>query len=154
MDYRRLRVWRLADEFAFSTYRLMSALPPKDRYGIGEQMWRAALSVPANIVEGYSRDSARQLLYHLNVAIGSLAESLYLLDLATRLGVFSADDVRTAMELGDDLRPRLRAFSGAVRKGQSRFTRMEDGTSGIRASAPRTVHLNSAATSRSRSTRE
>lgn len=125
MDYRRLRVWRLADEFAFSTYRLVSALPPKDRYGIGEQLWRAALSVPANIVEGYTRDSARQLLYHLNVAIGSLSESLYLLDLATRLGVFQGSDARASSELGHDLRPRLRAFAGAVRAGQSRFTRIE-----------------------------
>ncbi|HEU5174960.1 MAG TPA: four helix bundle protein [Gemmatimonadaceae bacterium] len=139
MDYRRLRVWRLADEFAFSTYRLVSALPPKDRYGIGEQLWRAALSVPSNIVEGYTRDSTRQLLYHVNVAIGSLAESLYLLDLATRLGLLHVTDARTATELGVDLRPRLRAFAGAVRGGRSRFTGMEDGPTRIPSSRVRAV---------------
>ena len=122
-DYRSLQVWTIADQFAAAVYMTRTHVAPRDRFTIGDQLWRAALSVPCNIVEGYSRDSAKQLLYHLNVALASLNEALYLIDLATRLGAIDGAAAGSAVGLGVQLQPRLAAFARTVRNGRSRHSR-------------------------------
>lgn len=60
-------------------------------------MRRAAISVPCNIIEGCARRTEREYLHFVNIALGSAAETRYLLDLATRLGFLAAAD---AVSLG------------------------------------------------------
>jgi four helix bundle protein len=66
---------------------------PKDEiYGITSQLRRAALSVPTNIVEGYARKGDKELTRFINIAIGSMAETEYLLSFSSRLGYLSESD--------------------------------------------------------------
>jgi four helix bundle protein len=51
----KLEVWKLADDLAFEIYKITQQFPKEELYGITSQIRRAALSVPTNIVEGYSR---------------------------------------------------------------------------------------------------
>jgi len=92
MTYKELKVWQKADELALAIYRLTKNYPKDEIYGITSQLRRAALSVPTNIVEGYARKGDKELARFVNIAIGSLAETEYLLDFSHRLGYISGKD--------------------------------------------------------------
>ena len=86
MTYKDLKVWQKADELAMNVYVVTRKFPKNEMYGITSQIRRAALSVPTNIVEGYARKGDKELARFVNIAIGSLAETEYLLSFACRLG--------------------------------------------------------------------
>ena len=74
MHYRETVVWRRAMHVARDVYRLMRFLPHEEVYGMRAQMTRAAVSVPSNIAEGWTRESKAEKRQFLAVAQGSLAE--------------------------------------------------------------------------------
>ncbi len=65
------------------------SFPKEEIYGITSQLRRAGLSVPTNIVEDYGRQGNKELKQFVNIALGSLAETEYLLDFSLRLGYFN-----------------------------------------------------------------
>ncbi len=83
--YRKLLVWRQADEFAFQVYRFSRNFPPDECFGITSQLRRAVVSIPTNIAEASGRQNNRETRQFLNVALGSLAETEYLLSFCRRL---------------------------------------------------------------------
>jgi len=83
--YHKLLAWQRAHELVLAVYDLAKAFPRDESYGLTKQLRDAVVSVPANIAEGYGRNSDRQYLYHLNVAWGSLAETEYYIELALDL---------------------------------------------------------------------
>jgi four helix bundle protein len=85
-DYRKLRVFALADKIAVETYKATRGCPRQERYGLQGQIRRAAVSAVTNIVEASARRSAREYSHFLNISLGSATEVAYLLDLAARLG--------------------------------------------------------------------
>jgi four helix bundle protein len=56
-SYRDLRVWQEAMDLAEVCYRLTAGFPREEAYGLTSQTRRAAISIPANIAEGYGRNS-------------------------------------------------------------------------------------------------
>ncbi|MFZ5997362.1 MAG: four helix bundle protein [Nitrospirota bacterium] len=84
--HKELIAFQKADELAFQIYKLTESFPKSELFGITSQLRRAALSVPTNIVEGYARKSKKELAQFVNVALGSLAETEYLLEFSKRLG--------------------------------------------------------------------
>ena len=84
--WKSLDVWKLADELAYKTYMGTRSFPKEEMYGITSQLRRAALSVPTNIVEGYSRKGDKELAHFINISLGSMAETKYLVYFAHRLG--------------------------------------------------------------------
>jgi four helix bundle protein len=86
MIYKDLTVWQRADALALAVYGATKRFPKDEVYGITSQLRRAALSVPTNIVEGYARKGDKELARFIGIAIGSLAETEYLLSFALRLG--------------------------------------------------------------------
>lgn len=92
MTFKDLKVWQKADELAFEIYRLTKIFPKDEIFGLTSQLRRAALSVPTNIVEGYTRKGDKELTRFINISIGSLAEVEYLLFFAKRVGYFSDND--------------------------------------------------------------
>jgi four helix bundle protein len=85
-DHRKLNVFTLADQLVIKVYAETATFPPQERFGLCSQVRRSAVSTATNIVEGCARRSTRDYLQFINVATGSAAETLYLLDLSSRLG--------------------------------------------------------------------
>ncbi len=91
-NYTKIEAWRLADDLTVEIYEKTKTFPPEERYGLTSQLRRATYSVPANIVEGSSRETKRDYLHFLHVARGSLSESQYFIHLAGRLGYLPETD--------------------------------------------------------------
>ncbi len=89
--WQKLEVWKHADELAFLVYKATKDFPKEEIYGLTSQVRRAALSIPTNIVEGYSRKGDKELARFVNISLGSLAETKYLLYFSNRLGYFEKD---------------------------------------------------------------
>ncbi|GAB4273196.1 MAG: hypothetical protein Kow0092_28510 [Deferrisomatales bacterium] len=115
--WRGLEVWRLADDLAFDVYVATREFPREETYGLTPQLRRAALSVPTNIVEGYSRKGKKELIHFLNVSLGSLAETKYLLHFAARLGYGDSEKLGQLEAGYDRLGQRLWRFYEAVKAG-------------------------------------
>ncbi len=91
-DYTKIEAWRLADDLTVAVYERTRSFPREEIYGLTSQLRRAAYSVPANIVEGSSRESKKDYLHFLYIARGSLSETQYFIHLARRLGSFSPQE--------------------------------------------------------------
>lgn len=73
-SFRDLLVWRKAHEFVLAVYTLTASFPKQETYGLALQMRRAAVSVPANIAEGFRRRGKVDKARFMNLAEGSLEE--------------------------------------------------------------------------------
>jgi four helix bundle protein len=81
-----LKVWQKAHQLTLDIYRMTGNFPGEERFGLVSQMRRAAVSVPANIAEGFKKRSVKDKANFYNIAQGSLEELRYYLILARDLG--------------------------------------------------------------------
>ena len=84
--YRKLFAWQKSDEMAYQIYLETKSFPKEEIYGITSQLRRSALSVPVNLAEGVGRQNKKELRQFVNIALGSLSETEYLLEFCLRLG--------------------------------------------------------------------
>ena len=115
-DFRKIKAWMLADDLAVAAYEVSKCFPREEIYGITSQIRRAASSVAANIVEGASRESAKDYAHFLQIARGSLAETQYFLHLARRLGYINDGNAERAEVLAKETFACLHGLILAVRK--------------------------------------
>lgn len=94
-----LVAWRQGVAFVKATYKLTSVFPEGERFGLSSQMRRAAVSIPANIAEGVSRNSSRERIQFLSIARSSLNELETHAILARELDFVS--DVQDLLQLLD-----------------------------------------------------
>jgi len=85
-NHHELDIWRLSMELVTDVYRLTGSIPVSEKYGICQQMRRAAVSIPSNIAEGFVKRSIRDKSNFYNMAQGSLEELKYYLILSEDLG--------------------------------------------------------------------
>lgn len=85
-NFQQLEVWQQAHQLVLAIYRLTQSFPPEERYGLISQIRRAAVSVPANIAEGFKRRGQAEKIRFYNIAEASLEETKYYLILARDLG--------------------------------------------------------------------
>jgi len=101
--YEKLIVWQKADGLAYKIYTITKAFPRDELYGITSQLRRAALSVPINIVEGSGRQGKGELKQFSNIALGSLAETGYLLDFCLKLKYLDEGEYKSAKDLCNEV---------------------------------------------------
>jgi len=85
LHYRETTVWRKAIDIVLELYRLAPKLPKEETYGVRSQITRAAVSVAANVAEGWTRESSKEKTQFLAIAHGSLAEVETLLTICEQL---------------------------------------------------------------------
>ena len=110
MNHKNLIVWQKSDELAFEVYKLTKKFPKDEIYGLTSQLRRAALSIPTNIVEGYARKGDKELGRFVSIAIGSMAETEYLLDFARRLGYINGEEFNSVEGLRTEVSKLLWSF--------------------------------------------
>ncbi len=115
-SYRELDVWQKAMDLAEQVYAVAKFLPADERFGLVTQLQRAAVSLPANIAEGYGHSHRGDYLHHLSIARGSLCEVETLLTLAVRLKMLDRNRVVSIWSLAQDVGKMLRRLSISLRK--------------------------------------
>src|SRR5437867_4324388 len=110
-SFRDWLVWQKAHGFVLALYAFSSDLPKQETYGLSLQMRRAAVSIPANIAEGFRRRGKADKARYMNIAEGSIEECRYSLILAHDLGYGDTDALTAALEEASRL---LTAYSAAI----------------------------------------
>jgi four helix bundle protein len=110
-SFEDLVVWRKAHEFVLGVYGLTKTFPKEETYGLTSQLRRAAVSIAANIAEGFRKRGKADKARFMNTAEGSADECLYYLILARDLGY--GDTVALVRTL-DEVSRLLNAYSGAI----------------------------------------
>jgi len=82
----QLDVWKFAHTLVLDVYKFTSTLPNEEKYGLVSQMRRSAVSIPANIAEGFKRKGQNDKAHFYNIAQGSLEELRYYFILINDLG--------------------------------------------------------------------
>ena len=90
-SFRQLKAWQEAHELVLKVYQVTKGFPADERFGLVVQMRRAAVSVPANIAEGFKRRGIQDKVRFYNIAEGSLEEVKYFLILSQDLEYISSD---------------------------------------------------------------
>ena len=90
-SFEDLYVWQRAHQFVLSVYRATRLFPDFEKFGLSSQFQRAAVSIPANIAEGYRKLGQSDKLRFLNIAQGSLEECKYYCILSRDLGYIDTD---------------------------------------------------------------
>ncbi len=90
-DFRKLRVWHLADQFTLEVYKTTRDFPSDERFGLTGQLRSAALSIQSNIAEGFGRGSKADTARFLQMSIGSTAEVTSHLHVARNLDYLSGE---------------------------------------------------------------
>lgn len=97
--HEQLDAWKFGIQLAKAVYQLTGDFPAEERYGLAQQMRRAAVSVPSNIAEGAGRNGAKEYLNFIGITRGSLAELDTQLQLAVMLGYITSNN--NVFELAD-----------------------------------------------------
>lgn len=110
--YGDLIVWQKAMDLTTAVYRVTSGFPDVERFGLTNQIRRAAVSVPSNIAEGQGRGTTRDFLHFLYIARGSLQEVETQLLLAHRLGFLTVEQQASLVSLTSEV---SRILGGLIR---------------------------------------
>lgn len=96
------------------THRVADSMPATQRFALADQMRRAAISVPANIAEGYGRVHRGDYVHHLSIARGSARELETHLEIAVRLGYGARSETERALALADRVSRLLLALTRSL----------------------------------------
>jgi len=95
-SYRDLEVWQQSMALTLLVYRITQQFPREEQFGLTSQLRRAAVSVPANIAEGYGRLNRKEYVQFLGIARGSNCEIQTLIEIAQGLSFCEPDKLREA----------------------------------------------------------
>ncbi len=110
--FERLEAWQRAIEFANAMFEIADGLPQKYQFSLGEQLRRAALSIPTNIAEGSGRTSPKEARHFYNISKGSVYECVSLLVMIDKRGQLSREAYKTHSAEADEIAAML---SGLMR---------------------------------------
>jgi four helix bundle protein len=93
--HKRFIAWQECHKLVIGVYKATEAFPKHELYGLTSQARRAAFSAPANIVEGASRKGRNEFRHFLDIALGSLGELEYILEVTAELEYLKKDVYET-----------------------------------------------------------
>lgn len=96
--FQELIVWQKAHQFVLLVYKFTESFPKSEVYGLTSQFRRAAVSIAANIAEGYKKKGKADKARFFNISQGSIEECQYYLILASDLGFGNTSDLQNLLD--------------------------------------------------------
>ena len=122
--FRDLIAWQRAMELVRVLYQETARMPETERFGLTNQMRRAAVSIPSNIAEGYARQTTADYVKFLRLARGSVAELFTQVEIAISLKMLPP-----SKRLTDLLEEEDRILQGLIRSLQEKFQKRKQASS-------------------------
>jgi four helix bundle protein len=110
-SFEHLTVWQKAHQFVLGTYKFTQGFPRHELFGLTSQYRRAAVSIAANIAEGYRKRGKADKVRYMNIAQGSADECSYYLILSHDLGYGDASSLQSLLV---DVSRLLAGYSNAI----------------------------------------
>jgi four helix bundle protein len=114
-SFRNLAVWQRSIELTLAVYKLTSTFPDSERFGLTNQLRRAAVSVASNIAEGHGRSTKGEYLQFLGHARGSNSEVETQIVISKALGFGSKEMLQTSEDLCNEVGRMLGAMMKTLR---------------------------------------
>ena len=95
-SYRDLHAYQHAKDYVLFVYSLLRQFPKEENYALCDQLRRACVSIPSNIVEGMSRTSVKEQLHFIVISYGSLCETMCQLEIAHELHFINDEQIHEA----------------------------------------------------------
>ncbi len=111
-SFQDLIVWQKSHSFVLKVYQITAKFPADERFGLISQFRRAAVSIPANIAEGFRKTGKADKLRFYNISQGSLEECRYYILLASDLGFADVSELEVLIEEVSKL---LNAYTRSIR---------------------------------------
>jgi len=115
-SFQELIVWQKAHQFVLEVYKMTKTFPKEELFGLTSQFRRAAISIPANIAEGYRKRGKPDKARFLNISEGSLEECKYYLILVKDLGY---SEIKNENGLAEEISKILNAYSNKILSSDS-----------------------------------
>jgi four helix bundle protein len=114
-SYKELDVWQKAVSLAIDIYKIAEKFPQSERFGLTSQIQRAVTSVPANIAEGWGRESTKEYIQFLHIARGSLLELETHLIIAQKLDYILKNQLDELLRTIEDIAKMLNRLISALK---------------------------------------
>lgn len=115
-SFENLDVWKESRQLVLMIYRIQNSFPSFEKYGLGDQLRRASVSVFSNIVEGNYRFSIQEQIRFIEISFGSLMEVYCQLILAFDLNYIAEQQLSECKTLNDRIKQMLIALNRKKRK--------------------------------------
>jgi four helix bundle protein len=115
-SYRDLEVWQKSMSLAKEVYQVTSSFPTDEKFGLTNQMRRAAVSIPSNLAEGHARSGTQEFKHFISMAIGSVAELETQILLSAELGYLNENRKSDLFEQLDIIGKMLRGLYKSLNK--------------------------------------
>jgi four helix bundle protein len=113
-SFERIVAWQKAHQFTLLVYKVTQSFPDNEHYGLVSQFRRAAVSIGANIAEGYKKLGKADKLRFLNISEGSLAECENYIVLSRDLGFVGEEDYLLLHNSAEEVGRLLTAYSNGI----------------------------------------
>ena len=114
-DFRKLNIWKSGIAIAKDTLLLAEKLPVREKYGLAAQVSRASVSIPSNIAEGCSRNSCKETVRFINIALGSAFELETQLIIIQQMSWVPTDGISKLLSDLQKLQKQINAFRSTIR---------------------------------------
>ena len=116
-DFRHYSVWNNAIDFTTKVYKITTEFPNSEKFGLSNQLQRAAVSIASNIAEGSSRSSEKDFAHFLEISLGSSFEVETQLLISKNLNYRSEEQYFQIIKDLSVLQKQLNQFINKLRKG-------------------------------------
>jgi len=115
-DFKKLKVWNRAIDFAAEVYQATEKFPKKEVYSLTDQIRRSAVSIFSNIAEGCKKDSDAELVRYCNIALGSTGELESQLIFSERIGYLKIETLNGMVRELDEIGKMLAGLIKSIRE--------------------------------------
>ncbi len=116
MLIQEMEVFKRAHQLTLQIYKITKRFPREERFSMVQQIRRAMYSVPMNLAEGSAKGTKNELIYHINIAIGSVTEVNYQIMLSRDLKYFSEFDFNALNSESIEIKKMLLGLRKSLKK--------------------------------------